>query len=134
MWHRSRKPDRRPDAARSQSRGQTEDRLRAAERSLACGRLQAGTRQALELATEIRGDLGRLNRIGDLLVRTDHLDRGVALFERVGRAYAEDGFWAKAIAMYKKVLRYDPWRADIQAKLALIYQRSGLPTGVGALL
>ncbi len=127
MWSRSRRPDRSRDAARGRER--LEDRLRSVERSLERGRLRQGARQALELATENPRDLGRLNRLGDLLVRSDQVDRGVALFERVGRAYADDGFWAKAIAIYKKILRHDPWRSDIQTQLAFVYQRSGLPTG-----
>ncbi len=123
MWSLGRRPDR--------SR-EIENRLVAAERSVARGRPRAVARQALELVAESAGDLGRLNRIGDLLVRADHIERGVVLFERVGRAYAEDGFWAKAIAIYKKILRYDPWRTDIQTQLAFLYQRSGLPTGASA--
>ena len=130
MW--SRRPDRRRDAARGRGSERIEERLRAAERNLARGRPSSCARQAFELAAESAGDLGRLNRIGDLLVRADHVERGVELFERVGRAYAEDGFWAKAIAIYRKILRYDPWRTDIQTQLAFLYQRSGLPTGAGA--
>ncbi len=126
MWSR------RSKRRRNDARGRIEARLRSAERDLARGRVRKGARQALELTAESAGDLSRLNRIGDLLVRADHVERGVTLFERVGRAYANDGFWAKAIAIYKKILRYDPWRADVQTQLAFLYQRSGLPTGAGA--
>ncbi len=110
-------------------RQSAEDRLSAAERDLARGRRDRAARQALELAAEHPRDLARMNRIGDLLMRADQIKPGLALFERVGRAYADDGFWAKAIAIYKKILRHDPWRSDIQAQLAFLYQRSGLPTG-----
>ena len=130
MWNRHVRSDARRDDA--QSRERIEARLRLAERYLTRGRRAESARQALELANEIPGDLSRLNRVGDLLVRTDHAARGIALFERIARAYAEDGFWSKAIAIYKKVLRYDPWRPDIQTQLAFLYQRSGLPTGSGA--
>ncbi len=129
MGNRSLRTNRRREGAWSRER--IEDRLRSAERHLARGRPDDGARQALELATEGAGDLAHLNRIGDLLVRADHVARGVILFERVGRAYAEEGFWAKAIAIYKKILRHDPWRSDIQTQLAFLYQRSGLPTGTG---
>ncbi len=117
--------------ARRGPRQPSEDRLRAAERDLARGRCDRAVRQALELADENPRDLARINRIGDLLIRADQIRPGLALFERVGRAYADDGFWAKAIAIYKKILRHDPWRSDIQAQLAFLYQRSGLPTGAG---
>lgn len=132
MWSRRRTPASRRGNADPASRKRLENRLRSAERSLARGQLEQAARRALELAAESAGDLSSLNRIGDLLVRADRVNFGVALFERVGRAYADDGFWAKAIAMYKKVLRYDPWRPDIQTRLAFLYQRSGLPTGTGS--
>ncbi len=131
MWSRGRRlnPPRQDDARHHLQ--QAEDRLRSAERSLARGRLDRAVRQALDLVAEGTRDLSHLNRLGDLLVRADRITPGVVLFERVGRAYAADGFWAKAIAIYKKILRYDPWRSDIQAQLAFLYQRSGLPTGAG---
>ncbi len=132
MWNRSQSPKQRRNDADRRDRERTEHRLRSAERSLANGRLKKGVRQALELAAENPSDLYRLNRIGDLLVRADQVTPGVALFERVGRAYAADGFWAKAIAIYKKILRYEPWRPDIRTRLVSLYQVSGLPTGAGA--
>ncbi|MEM7582423.1 MAG: hypothetical protein AAF560_03505 [Acidobacteriota bacterium] len=72
-------------------------------------------------------DLSQLNRLGDLLARAGKIGPGIALFERVARAYADDGFWAKAIAIYRKILRYDPSRSDVERQLAFLYQRSGLP-------
>ncbi len=125
MWSRRRalKP-RRPAGRES-----LDQRLNVAEGCLARGRLDAAARQLLALAAEEPGDLSRLNRIGDGLVRADRIQPGLALFERVGRAYAEDGFWAKAIAIYRKILRHDPWRADVETTLAFLYQRSGLPIG-----
>ncbi len=132
IWNLSRRANQRRDDANRRRRMRVEHRLHSAERCLARGRLKEGVRRALELAAEIPRDLCRLNRIGDILVRADQLTPGVALFERVGRAYAADGFWAKAIAIHKKILRYEPWRPDIRTRLAFLYQVSGLPTGVGA--
>ena len=127
MWIRRPKTRSRKRARR----GDLDERLDRAEQRLARGRLDAAARQLLALAAEEPGDLSRLNRIGDALVRADRVQPGLALFERVGRAYAEDGFWAKAIAIYRKILRHDPWRADVETTLAFLYQRSGLPTSSG---
>ena len=122
MWSRQRPP---------KPRRCLDERLERAERRLARGRLDAAVRQLLELAAEAQGDPARLNRIGDCLVRAGCLQPGLALFERVGQAWAEEGFWAKAIAVYRKILRHDPWRSDVETALAFLYQRSGLPTGAG---
>ena len=133
MWSRNRPSNRQPEGGdRGERRRRLERRLRSAERSLARGRRDAAVRQMIEIAAEEESDLSSLNRIGDMLARADRLGPGIALFERVGRAYADDGFWAKAIAIYRKILRYDPLRTDIRAQLACLYQRSGLPTGASA--
>ena len=126
MRRRNRTTNRPPEGEDRERRRRFEKRLRSAERRLARGRCGAAVRQALEIADE-ESDLSILNRIGDLLARADLVAPGIALFERVGRAYADDGFWAKAIAIYRKILRYDPMRNDIRAQLAFLYQQSGLP-------
>ncbi len=101
------------------------------QRKLGNGPAKLDPRPLFEIAddpTKDRpSDLCHLNRIGDLLARAGRIEPGIALFERVARAYAEDGFWAKAIAIYRKILRYDPGRQDIETQLAFLYQRSGLP-------
>lgn len=129
MRSNHRRPPRQPRIRREH----LEKRLRSAQRSVSRGRLKAGSRRALQVAAEIPADLSILNRVGDLLVRAKRTAAGIELFERIGRAYAADGFWAKAIAIYKKILRHDPGRRDIEAHLAELYQRSGLPISVGAL-
>jgi len=102
--------------------------LEAAERTRAHGRLDAKARDLLTCAAQAEGEITTLNRIGDLLARADQIDLGITYFERVARAYADDGFWTKAIAIYQKILRYDPERADVRDRLAFLYQQSGLPT------
>ena len=123
----------RPRDGRREARERLEKQLRGAERSLARGRIDPRGSQRLETAAANESDLAVLNRIGDLLARSGRLEPGIELFERIGRAYAEDGFWAKAIAIYQKILRYDPRRAGIRTRLAFLYQRSGLPTRPGSI-
>lgn len=125
--NRRRAPEQR---SADRQRQRLESRLQAAERNLVRGRFDTRTRQVLDSVAQHSHDLTLLNRIGDLLARAGRIGSGIALFERVGRAYAEDGFWAKAIAIYKKILRYDPGRADIRAQLAALYLRSGRPIEV----
>ncbi|MEM7352786.1 MAG: hypothetical protein AAF657_18470 [Acidobacteriota bacterium] len=109
-------------------RDELERTLRSVERCIARGRFDGRAYRSLESFAEQASDLSILNRIGDLLARSDRLGPGIAVFERVARAYADDGFWAKAIAIYQKILRYDPRRTDVRARLAFLYQHSGLPT------
>ncbi len=130
MWNDVRNERRRPQPrhAERQRRRQTERLLRAAERSVARGRLEAGIRRYLEIADREPGNLAHLNRLGDLMARAGRRRRAVALFAKVADTYADQGFWAKAIAINRKILRCDPGRRDVEARLAHLYRQSGLPT------
>ncbi len=121
----SRRPG--PAIYRDPEQERVERGLRSAEQAVRRGRLKAGARRALEIAADVGSEPVNLNRIGDLLVRARRLDRAVRLFERVAEAYADDGFWAKSIAIYKKILRFEPGRRDVEMALAGLYHRSGLP-------
>ncbi len=116
------RPWRRPE------RSPLDEALQAAERVRARCRLDAKAHDLLTCAAQAEGEITTLNRIGDLLARADQIDLGITYFERVARVYADDGFWAKAIAIYQKILRYDPERDDVRDRLAFLYQQSGLPT------
>ena len=48
------------------------------------------------------------NRTGDLLVRAQHGQVAVTLFLEVAKEYHERGFYAKARAIYGKILRLEP--------------------------
>ncbi len=112
---------------RSGPRKRFKDCLRAAEGQIADGHLEAAAGQALQLAELAGNEPAKLNRIGDVLVRAHRPDHAVTFFERVGRAYADEGFVAKAIAIYKKILRFDPRRRDVELMLETLYRRNGLP-------
>ncbi|MCP4657436.1 MAG: hypothetical protein GY856_18680 [bacterium] len=128
MDDRARRPTRSHShhSPRRQRLERIEARMRTAEQRISRGRLQAGIRDYLAILAEDPDDLRILNRIGDLLVRAEEIDRGIALFLRVGSAYAADGFTAKAIAVFKKILRFDPSRSEARERLAGLYLEVGL--------
>jgi len=128
MDDRDRRPTRshsRPGARRRRLE-RIEARMRTAERRISRGRLRAGIRDYQAILAENPDDLRILNRIGDLFVRAEEIDRGIALFLRVAREYAAEGFTAKAIAIFRKILRVDPSRREARDGLAGLYQEVGL--------
>src|SRR5688572_31334861 len=48
------------------------------------------------------------------------------LFRSIADHYSKDGFFLKAIAIYKKINKLDPSKLDIYAKLADLYAKQGL--------
>src|SRR5690606_7557908 len=71
-------------------------------------------------------DINTLNRVGDLYAKVSRIDEAVKLFVQIAEQYAGDGFFVKAIAIYKKIIKLDPTRLEIYERLADLYARQGL--------
>jgi len=71
-----------------------------------------------------------LLRQAEILGMAGDRDRAVKVYRELAERYARDGFYAKAIALYKKVLRLEPALEDVTSELARLIeedQRSRLP-------
>ncbi|MBN1551244.1 tetratricopeptide repeat protein [bacterium] len=79
-----------------------------------------------KLSQEDYGDTSLNNVLGDLLVQAKRLKEAVVEYEKAGQFYEEKGFIPKALAIYKKILRYDPTVPRIYEKLAQLYSDQGL--------
>lgn len=67
-----------------------------------------------------------LNALGDLCARMGNKAEGIAHFMRLGDVYRADGFYERAIAVYKKVLRLDQSNAHASLACAELYAEQGL--------
>lgn len=59
-----------------------------------------------------------LLRQAEILGLAGNRDKAIALYKELAEKYAKDGFFAKAIALYKKVLRLDPELDEVHSELA----------------
>lgn len=100
--------------------------MRAAEKSLAQGKIPAAIKEYQLIVEHDPDDFSALNTLGDLLIRVGSEDDAVACFTRVAEHYREEGFALKAIAMYKKMDRLRPGSVEIAARLAPLYEMQGL--------
>jgi tetratricopeptide (TPR) repeat protein len=71
-------------------------------------------------------DWNTVNRIGDLYAKLNKLKEANEQYVKVARYFADDGFYLKSIAVWKKVLRNDPSLIDGQMALGDLYARQGL--------
>lgn len=99
-----------------------------AEKLVAAGKLEAAVGEYQRLVGDNPRDLGTLNKIGDLYVRMNRKGDAIKTFTRISEIYAEDGFFLKAIAIYKKITKIDPSSIEIMQRLAELYARQGLKT------
>ena len=100
--------------------------IASAEKLVAKGKIEPAIKEYERLLDDNPSDVNTLNRIGDLWVRINRNDEAVKVFSRIADHYSRDGFFLKAIAIYKKINKLDPSKLDIYAKLADLYGKQGL--------
>ena len=100
--------------------------LQSAEKFLAKGKVDQALKEYLRLLDENPKDVATLNRVGDLYVRMNRPAESIQYYTRIADSYSRDGFFLKAIAIYKKINKIDPARLDVYEKLAELYHKQGL--------
>ncbi|HWW60259.1 MAG TPA: tetratricopeptide repeat protein, partial [Thermoanaerobaculia bacterium] len=100
--------------------------IASAEKLVAKGKIEPAIKEYERLLDDNPNDVNTLNRIGDLWVRINRNDEAVKVFSKIAEHYGKDGFFLKAIAIYKKINKLDPSKLEIYAKLADLYAKQGL--------
>ena len=100
--------------------------IASAEKLVAKGKIEPAIKEYERLLDDNPNDVNTLNRIGDLWVRINRTDEAVKVFGKIADHYSRDGFFLKAIAIYKKINKLDPSKLDVYAKLADLYAKQGL--------
>src|SRR5881396_2210520 len=91
--------------------------IASAEKLVAKGKIEPAIKEYERLLDDNPNDVNTLNRIGDLWVRINRNDEAVKVFGKIADHYGKDGFFLKAIAIYKKINKLDPSKLDVYAKL-----------------
>ena len=102
------------------------DPQQVAEKLVAKGRIEAAIKEYKKVLDKDPEDPTILNRIGDLYVRLRKSAEAADYYQQTAQQYAADGFYVKAIAVYKKIHRIEPSRHEVLLRLAELYERQGL--------
>ncbi len=81
------------------------ERLRKAEKLLRQGRLEPAIAEYVALIEEEPTDWATTNALGDLYVRAKQVDQAVGQYTRIADHFWKEGFFPKAAALYKKILK-----------------------------
>lgn len=100
--------------------------IASAEKLVSRGKIEAAIKEYRKLLAENPNDASTLNRLGDLYARIDRIDEAVRLFSQIADRYTDDGFFVKAIAIFKKIIKLDPTRLAVYERLAELYHKQGL--------
>jgi pilus assembly protein FimV len=105
---------------------QREQVVQTAEKYVSRGKIEPAIREYRKLLSDNPNDINTLNRIGDLYARIQRIDEAVDFFTQIAEQYTTEGFFVKAIAIYKKIIKLDPTRLEVYEKLAELYHKQGL--------
>ena len=102
------------------------ERLRKAEKLLRQGRLDGAIAEYVKVLEEEPGDWATTNALGDLYVRAKQVDQAVGQYTRIAEHFWKEGFYPKAAALYKKILKVKATDEPSQLRLAEISAQQGL--------
>ncbi len=103
-----------------------EDTLKKAEKLLRQGRLDHAIAEYLRVVEDQPRDWNTANTLGDLYARASQPSKATAQYARIAEHFFADGFYPRAAAIYKKILKLVPDDESAQLQLADISVRIGL--------
>ena len=95
----------------------------AARKYQSRGQYDKAIAQYKKLVDSDKRDVRSLLKIGDLYVRKGDRGSAIETYENVAGHYSQQGFFLKAIAVYKQILKLDPSRLDAQVRLGEMYEQ-----------
>lgn len=100
--------------------------LKSAEKLIASGKVSPAIDEYLKILKENPKDWNLMIQIGDLYLKINKTPEAIEYFQRVADHYNADGFFLKAIAIYKRINKLDPNFTEVCMKLADLYLKQGL--------
>ena len=98
----------------------------AARKFVDKGQIDKAVKEYLRIVSEDPKDVRVWLKIGDLYAKKGSKQDAVETYLKVARFYHDQGFFLKAVAVYKQVLKLDPRLVDVILKLAELYRQLGL--------
>jgi len=97
--------------------------LASAQKQLGRGNLDRAIKEYYVILKEDPKDLRVRQKIAELLARKGKIPEAIKEFSTVAEAYERGGFYPKAVAIYKQILRYEPKMMVWHLSLGEIYQQ-----------
>ncbi len=72
-------------------------------------------------------DVRTLLRIGDIYARAGRTREAIHAYAKVASQYSQQGFFRKAVAVYKQILKLKPDQPNVHVQLAEVYHQLDLP-------
>lgn len=103
-----------------------DDLLQQAKRYIDEGRFEKAAHEYQKIAVMDPKDYRVQLRLAELHVRLKQIGEAVKRYWAVAKAYVDEGFYLKAVTVYKNLLRLNPSLHDANLALAELYEKMGL--------
>jgi tetratricopeptide (TPR) repeat protein len=100
--------------------------METARRAVEKGQVDKAIREYQRVVQEDPKDVRVWLKIGDLYAKKGAKPEATETYTRVAKFYSDQGFYLKAVAVYKQILKLDPRLVEINLKLAELYRQLGL--------
>lgn len=98
----------------------------SAQKYVEKGQNEKAIKEYLKAVSDDDKDVRIWLKIGDLYAKINRRDEAVEVYQKVARFYSDQGFYLKAVAVFKQILKLDPRLMQINIKLAELYKQLGL--------
>ncbi len=98
----------------------------AARKFVDKGQIDKAVKEYLRIVHEDPKDVRVWLKIGDLYAKKGSKQEAIETYGKVARFYHEQGFFLKAVAVYKQILKLDPRLVEVILRLAELYRQLGL--------
>lgn len=100
--------------------------LESAQKSLRKKQVSRAIKDYTKLVELEPGDVRSRQKLAELLVRTNRNAEAYEHYEAVAKYFSSNGFYLKAIAIFKQMQRLDPSQVSLFSRLAELNEKQGL--------
>lgn len=103
-----------------------EKQIAGAQKLVEKGQFEKAIREYLKVVADDDKDVRIWLKIGDLYAKLGKKPEAAETYSKVAQFYSDQGFYLKAVAVYKQILKIEPRLVDVNQKLAELYKQLGL--------
>ena len=97
--------------------------IEAAAKLVAKGAYDKAIKEYRRILEADPADVRVLQKMGELFQKKNDNDQAATYFTKVAESYSNDGFFLKAVALYKQVLKLNPSLIEVNLRLAELHQQ-----------